>query len=76
MTTFHDENNVYFMKEISKLALQKGEGKIDYQWAKPGFEKPEPRVTYIKYFREIYNSISLSELKEYSNKFHGYYKLD
>ena len=52
MTTFHDENNVYFMKEISKLALQKGEGKIDYQWAKPGFEKPEPKVTYIKYFRE------------------------
>ena len=52
MTTIHDEDGVYFVREMSKIALEKGAGVVNYKWPKPGFDKPQPKVTYIKYFRE------------------------
>ena len=28
-----------------------GEGFVDYVWPKPGFEKPQPKVSFVKLFK-------------------------
>ncbi|MBU0633417.1 methyl-accepting chemotaxis protein [bacterium] len=46
-----DPNGVYLFNEMAKIAKQKGEGVVEYSWAKPGFDKPQPKVSYVKLFK-------------------------
>ena len=46
-----DANGKYFFKEIGDLANSKGQGLVTYDWNKPGFDKPQPKYTYIETFK-------------------------
>ncbi len=46
-----DPEGKYFFKEIEKLAKDKASGLVTYVWNKPGFDKPQPKYTYIEVFK-------------------------
>ncbi|RXK01674.1 chemotaxis protein [Arcobacter sp. CECT 8989] len=46
-----DPEGKYFFKDIKKLAKSQGSGLITYVWDKPGFDKPQPKYTYIEVFK-------------------------
>ena len=51
MASFKDEAGKQIFSEFAALAKKDGEGFVDYVWAKPGFEKPQPKVSFIKLFK-------------------------
>ncbi|MFA6189852.1 MAG: methyl-accepting chemotaxis protein [Sulfuricurvum sp.] len=51
LSDFKDPNGVYLFNEMAKVAKTQGEGVVDYSWAKPGFDKPQPKVSYVKLFK-------------------------
>ncbi|AXH13597.1 cache domain-containing protein [Halarcobacter bivalviorum] len=46
-----DPEGKYFFKEIEKIAKDKASGLVTYVWNKPGFDKPQPKYTYIEVFK-------------------------
>jgi len=46
-----DKNGKKIFKEFAKLANKDGRGFVDYVWPKPGFEKPQPKISYVRIFR-------------------------
>ncbi|RXK07484.1 methyl-accepting chemotaxis protein [Halarcobacter ebronensis] len=47
-----DKNGVYIIKSLVELGLSpKGEGFLKYLWDKPGFNNPQPKVSYVKMFK-------------------------
>ncbi|OYY07457.1 MAG: hypothetical protein B7Y70_14720 [Rhizobiales bacterium 35-68-8] len=51
MANFKDASGKYFVVEMSKLAREQGAGFIDYDWPKPGSDKPIGKTSYIKLFK-------------------------
>ncbi|MDY0121751.1 MAG: methyl-accepting chemotaxis protein [Sulfurimonas sp.] len=51
LSDFKDPNGVYLFNEMVKASKANGEGIVEYSWAKPGFEKPQPKVSYVKLFK-------------------------
>ena len=51
LSEFKDPNGVYLFNEMAKVAKQKGKGIVEYSWAKPGFDKPQPKVSYVRIFK-------------------------
>lgn len=47
-----DPNGKYLFREMVKLAKSDGEGLVNYMWPKPGFDKPVPKTSYIKGFKD------------------------
>ncbi len=47
-----DPNGKYFSVEMTKLAAEKNEGYVDYEYAKPGapLDQPSPKLSYVKLF--------------------------
>ena len=45
-----DANGKYFSREMIDVAKTKGEGSVEYLYAKPGGTVPEPKLVYIKAF--------------------------
>jgi methyl-accepting chemotaxis protein len=47
-----DPNGKYFSVEMHKVASEKGEGFVDYVFAKPGapLDHPSPKLSYVKFF--------------------------
>ena len=50
LLTFKDPKGVYLFNEMVKVIESNGEGIVNYHWAKPGFDKPQPKVSYVKEF--------------------------
>ena len=50
LSAFKDDAGKQIFSEFAALAKKEGEGFVDYVWAKPGFEKPQPKVSFIKLF--------------------------
>ncbi len=50
MSDFKDPTGKFLFRDIVSLAKSAGEGAITYKWAKPGFNKPVGKVSYIKLF--------------------------
>ena len=50
MSSFKDPNGVFLFNEIVKEVQKNGEGVVNYHWSKPGFEAPQPKVSYVKNF--------------------------
>ncbi|MCW5692346.1 MAG: cache domain-containing protein [Pseudolabrys sp.] len=50
MSQFKDASGRYFVQEMVKVAREQGAGVVDYDWAKPGTDKPIPKTSYIKLF--------------------------
>ncbi len=48
-----DPNGIYLFIEFAKIAKAKGEGIVHYMWPKPGFDKPVPKITYVKLYEEF-----------------------
>lgn len=51
LSDYKDPNGVYLFNEMVKVSKANGEGVVEYSWAKPGFEKPQPKVSYVKLFK-------------------------
>jgi methyl-accepting chemotaxis protein len=51
-TNKQDPSGKYFFAEMNKVAAEKGEGLVDYQYPKPGasFDQPSPKLSYVKMF--------------------------
>lgn len=50
LLTFKDPKGVYLFNEMVKVIESNGEGIVNYHWAKPGFDRPQPKVSYVKEF--------------------------
>jgi len=46
-----DPNGVPLFLHMVEVCRQKGEGFVNYQWPKPGAEKPVDKVSYVKLYR-------------------------
>ncbi|MCB0729688.1 MAG: methyl-accepting chemotaxis protein [Ignavibacteriae bacterium] len=45
-----DPNNVYLFNEMAEVCKKYGEGYVNYSWPKPGYDKPIPKISYVKMF--------------------------
>ncbi len=52
ISSVKDPNGKLLFVEMAKVAKTKGSGYINYQWAKPGFDKPQNKISYVAYFKE------------------------
>ncbi len=50
MSNLKDPNGKFFFREFIKVCKTDGEGYVDYLWPKPGYEKPVPKLSYVKLF--------------------------
>ncbi|WP_419769118.1 MAG: cache domain-containing protein [Candidatus Marinarcus sp.] len=48
---FKDQNGKQIFKEFASVALKSKEGYVDYVWPKPGFEKAQDKVSFVKLFK-------------------------
>ncbi len=46
-----DPNGVFLFQEFVKICKENGSGFVHYMWAKPGFDKPMPKISYVKEFK-------------------------
>ncbi len=51
LSEFKDKAGKQIFSEFAKIAKAKGEGFVDYVWPKPGFEEPQPKISYVKLFK-------------------------
>ncbi len=49
-TNLPDGNGKFFVREMVKVATDKGEGTVEYAFPKPGSRAPEPKLSYVKAF--------------------------
>ncbi len=45
-----DPSGKYLFREMVAVCKKEGEGYVEYQWPKPGHEKPVPKISYVKLF--------------------------
>ena len=50
MKNVKDPEGKYLFQEIVETARNKGRGMVEYVWPKTGSDKPEPKLTVVKYF--------------------------
>ena len=46
-----DPNGKKLFIEMVNVCREKGEGFVDYQWSKPGQEKPVPKISFVKLYK-------------------------
>ena len=51
LSAYKDEAGKQIFTEFAAVAKKDGEGFVDYVWSKPGFEKAQPKVSYVKLFK-------------------------
>lgn len=51
MSEYKDQAGKRIFFEFAKIAKERGEGFVDYVWPKPGFDKPQLKVSYVKLFK-------------------------
>jgi methyl-accepting chemotaxis protein len=52
MSSVKDPSGKKLFVEIVNIVQSNGSGYVDYIWNKPGFEKPQPKISYVKLFKE------------------------
>jgi methyl-accepting chemotaxis protein len=52
LSGFKDPKGKKLFVEMVKVCREKGEGFVNYLWPKPGFDKPVPKLSYVKLFKE------------------------
>ena len=45
-----DPDGKYLFAEMVEIVKSKGSGIVSYQWPKPGFEAPQPKMSFVKAF--------------------------
>ena len=51
LSDYKDPNGKRFFVEMAKVCGAQGEGAVDYMWPKPGFDRPVPKISYVKLFK-------------------------
>ena len=51
LSQIKDTNNKLFFNDIVTLIKNNSEGSVTYTWPKPGFDKPQPKISYAKLFK-------------------------
>ena len=51
LANFKDKGGKKIFSEFVKVTAATGDGFVDYVWPKPGFEKPQAKVSYVKRFK-------------------------
>lgn len=51
LTQHKDPNGKQLFVEMVKVCAESGEGFVEYQWPKPGFEKPVPKISFVRLFK-------------------------
>jgi methyl-accepting chemotaxis protein len=51
LSDFKDPNGKHLFNEFVKVCREEGEGFVDYMWPKPGYDKPVPKLSYVKLFK-------------------------
>ncbi|MDD9301983.1 MAG: cache domain-containing protein [Desulfobacter sp.] len=46
-----DPDGKLFFKEMDRVAKEQTAGFVDYKWPKPGFEKPQDKISYVKLYK-------------------------
>jgi methyl-accepting chemotaxis protein len=52
LSNYKDPNGKELFNEFVKVAKNSGNGYVEYMWPKPNFDKPQPKLSYIYYFKE------------------------
>jgi len=50
---YKDKGGKLIFKEFANVGKNEGSGFVDYVWPKPGFEKPQKKVSFVKLFKEF-----------------------
>jgi len=50
MAEIKDANGKYFAREMVAVAVERGQGFVDYMWPKAGEETPSPKLSYVSMF--------------------------
>ncbi|RXK11855.1 chemotaxis protein [Halarcobacter mediterraneus] len=53
LAEFKDKNGKKIFTVFANVAKNSKEGFVDYVWPKPGFEKPQPKVSFVKLFESF-----------------------
>jgi len=71
-TETKDPNGKKLFVECVNVCKDKGEGVVDYMWAKPGSTAPVPKITYVKLMKEwgwvVGSGIYVDDVKAQMNK--------
>lgn len=63
-----DPDGKLFFQEFIRVAKTDGQGVVRYQWPKPGKEEPQPKISFVKGFKEwnwiIGTGVYVDDLKE------------
>jgi len=51
LSNFKDKNGKRIFYEFASICKNNSEGFVDYVWPKPGFNKPQAKVSYVKLFK-------------------------
>ncbi|MGA1940931.1 methyl-accepting chemotaxis protein [Arcobacter sp. YIC-310] len=51
LSNYADKGGTRIFYEAAKVSKEKGEGFVDYVWPKPGFDKPQDKVSFVKLFK-------------------------
>ena len=51
LSEYKDKDGKKIFTEFANVAKSNSEGFVDYVWPKPGFEKPQPKVSFVKLFK-------------------------
>ena len=67
-----DANGKMIFIEFVKICKEKGEGVVDYIWARPGATEPVPKISYVKLMKEwgwvVGSGIYVDDVKIQMNK--------
>ncbi|PCI23386.1 MAG: hypothetical protein COB67_12835, partial [SAR324 cluster bacterium] len=50
MGDFKDYNGLYLFQEFVNISKKQGQGVVSYTWSKPGSERPQPKISFVKAF--------------------------
>jgi len=51
LSDYKDPNGKRLFVEFVEVCRHSGEGTVDYEWPKPGFTRPQPKLSYVKLFK-------------------------
>mgnify|MGYP000114924601 CR=1 FL=1 len=52
LSSMKDPTGKHLFNEMVDVANKKGKGVVNYMWSKPGFDKPQQKISYIPYHRQ------------------------
>ncbi len=52
LDSFKDPNGVHLFNEMVAVVKKDGKGFVPYMWPKPGFEKPQPKLSFVQGFEK------------------------